>query len=421
MNLKHRHIISEHNKKLLSNTGFMYLMMISVQVLNLITIPYLTRTLGPAIYGRIGLAQGYMAYVQIILDFGFILSATQLISENRTDEFLIAKVISSVTLIKIVLSFFVALAFVLLFAGKFFDKTNAVIIIIYLAAYLINALLPDYYYRGMEDMKMISIRTVLIRIIFTMLIFTLVRSDSDYLYVPISFLTGSIIALLFSIFDIVWKYEVKIILPNMKDVKKLFVISIPFFVSRFASTFYQALDVIIIGKLYGLSPIVGYYSTSDKAITLAKMASSPIADSLYPYMLKNRNFKLVKKMLLFLMPIITIVVVLIGIFAESLCIFAFGDEYAGAGNVLRLLLPIVWVILPTYVIAFPVMSPMGLVKYANYSNMIGMLIQIFGLVIFKLFGYLNLYTICALASLAEVSVFIYRIIIVLINRRKINI
>ena len=185
MNLKHRHIISEHNKKLLSNTGFMYLMMISVQVLNLITIPYLTRTLGPAIYGRIGLAQGYMAYVQIILDFGFILSATQLISENRTDEFLIAKVISSVTLIKIVLSFFVALAFVLLFAGKFFDKTNAVIIIIYLAAYLINALLPDYYYRGMEDMKMISIRTVLIRIIFTMLIFTLVRSDSDYLYVPI--------------------------------------------------------------------------------------------------------------------------------------------------------------------------------------------------------------------------------------------
>lgn len=399
----------------------MYLMMISVQVLNLITIPYLTRTLGPAIYGRIGLAQGYMAYVQIILDFGFILSATQLISENRTDEFLIAKVISSVTLIKIVLSFFVALAFVLLFAGKFFDKTNAVIIIIYLAAYLINALLPDYYYRGMEDMKMISIRTVLIRIIFTMLIFTLVRSDSDYLYVPISFLTGSIIALLFSIFDIVWKYEVKIILPNMKDVKKLFVISIPFFVSRFASTFYQALDVIIIGKLYGLSPIVGYYSTSDKAITLAKMASSPIADSLYPYMLKNRNFKLVKKMLLFLMPIITIVVVLIGIFAESLCIFAFGDEYAGAGNVLRLLLPIAWVILPTYVIAFPVMSPMGLVKYANYSNMIGMLIQIFGLVIFKLFGYLNLYTICALASLAEVSVFIYRIIIVLINRRKINI
>ncbi|MCI8378254.1 MAG: oligosaccharide flippase family protein [Lachnospiraceae bacterium] len=414
-------MISEHNKKLLSNTGFMYLMMISVQVLNLITIPYLTRTLGPAIYGRIGLAQGYMVYVQIILDFGFILSATQLISENRTDKFLIAKVISSVTLIKIVLSFFVALAFVLLFAGKFFDKTNAVIIIIYLAAYLFNALLPDYYYRGMEDMKMISIRTVLIRIIFTMLIFTLVRSDSDYLYVPISFLTGSIIALLFSIFDIVWKYEVKIILPNMKDVKKLFVISIPFFVSRFASTFYQALDVIIIGKLYGLSPIVGYYSTSDKAITLAKMASSPIADSLYPYMLKNRNFKLVKKMLLFLMPIITIVVVLIGIFAESLCIFAFGDEYAEAGNVLRLLLPIAWVILPTYVIAFPVMSPMGLVKYANYSNMIGMLIQIFGLVIFKLFGYLNLYTICALTSLAEVSVFIYRIIIVLINRRKINI
>ena len=204
---------------------------------------------------------------------------------------------------------------------------------------------------------------------------------------------------------------------QMAHIKALFKTSIPFFVSIFASTFYQALDVIILGRVYGSAPVVGYYTSCDKAITLSKMASSPIADSLYPYMLKNKNFKLVKKILLLCMPIITGGVILIAIFAEPLCVFAFGKEYAGAGNVLRLLLPIAWVILPTYIIAFPVMSPLGLVKYANRSNIIGMFIQISGLIILKFVGVLNVYTICGLTSLTEVSVFVYRLLTVMLRKK----
>lgn len=152
-------------------------------------------------------------------------------------------------------------------------------------------------------------------------------------------------------------------------------------------------------------------------ITLSKMASSPIADSLYPYMLKNKNFKIVKKILMIFMPVITLGVILVGIFAEPLCVIAFGNEYAEAGNVLRLLLPIAWVILPTYIIAFPVMSPLGLVKYANRSNVIGMCIQICGLVIIKMLGILNVYTVCGLTSFTEVVVFVYRLLVVLLRKK----
>lgn len=409
--------LSTTNKRLLSNTGFLYLMTISVQILNLLTIPYLTRVLGPAVYGRIGLAQGYMSYVQIILDFGFILSATQMISEHSNDKKVASMVIASVSTIKLFLTGIVAIVFVLLYVFEFFDKSNAMIIFIYLIAYLFNALLPDYYYRGIEDMKITSIRTVIIRVLFTILIFVCVKNQRDYIFVPLSFLVGSIVALLFSVIDIKVRYKIKLIVPQMAHIKALFKTSIPFFVSRFASTFYQALDVIILGRVYGSAPVVGYYTSCDKAITLSKMASSPIADSLYPYMLKNKNFKLVKKILLLCMPIITGGVILIAIFAEPLCVFAFGKEYAGVGNVLRLLLPIAWVILPTYIIAFPVMSPLGLVKYANRSNIIGMFIQISGLIILKFVGVLNVYTICGLTSLTEVSVFVYRLLTVMLRKK----
>lgn len=408
---------SSKNKKLLSNTGFLYLMTISVQVLNVLTIPYLTRVLGPSIYGRIGLAQGYMAYVQIILDFGFILSATQIISENRNNKLLAADVISSVSAVKIILSVCVTIIFICFFFLGFFDRSNAVIIFIYLIAYLVNALLPDYYYRGIEDMKITSIRTVTIRIVFTILIFICVKNQDDYLLVPFSFLISSVCALVFSIIDIRVRYKIKFKVPKILQIRGIFSKSIPFFVSRFASTFYQALNVIIIGKLYSNAPVVGYYTSSDKLITLSKTASSPIADSLYPYMLKNKNFKLVKKILLVLMPIITVVVVLVGIYAKPLCVIAFGKEYIDAGNILRLLLPIAWVILPTYVIAFPVMSPLGLTKYANHSNVIGMVIQLFGLLLLKSTGWLNVYTICGLTSFTEVSVFLYRLSVVLLRNK----
>lgn len=260
------------------------------------------------------------------------------------------------------------------------------------------------------DMSIIGPRPLL-------LIFVCVKSEKDYIFVPISFLIGSICALVFSILDIKIRYKISYNLPKMNSIKVFFKNSIPFFISRFASTFYQALNVIILGKIYGNSPIVGYYTSSDKVITLSKMASSPIADSLYPYMLKNKNFKIVKKILMIFMPVITLGVILVGIFAEPLCVIAFGNEYAEAGNVLRLLLPIAWVILPTYIIAFPVMSPLGLVKYANRSNVIGMCIQICGLVIIKMLGILNVYTVCGLTSFTEVVVFVYRLLVVLLRKK----
>ena len=42
------------SKRLALNTIYLYIMTISTYVLNLLTIPYLTRVLGPTIYGEIG-------------------------------------------------------------------------------------------------------------------------------------------------------------------------------------------------------------------------------------------------------------------------------------------------------------------------------------------------------------------------------
>ena len=120
------------------------------------------------------------------------------------------------------------------------------------------------------------------------------------------------------------------------------------------------------------------------------------------------------------MPIITIGVLVVFWLAEPICVWLFGAEYAETGNVLRCLLPILLVILPTYILCFPVMVPMGLAKWANISNIIGMIIQISGLVILIALENLNIYTLCLLSSTTEVIVFLFRFSVVILHRKLVN-
>ena len=70
---------------LFQNTAFLYLMTFSNQLINLVTIPYQTRVLGPVVYGKISVAASLMVYVQLVMDFGFILSATEKVARNRNN------------------------------------------------------------------------------------------------------------------------------------------------------------------------------------------------------------------------------------------------------------------------------------------------------------------------------------------------
>ncbi len=73
-----------------------------------------------------------------------------------------------------------------------------------------------------------------------------------------------------------------------------------FFYSRIATTAYSALNTVILDMISASGATVGYYSSADRLITTGRSALSPISDSLYPYMVKNRDFKLVRKILLIL-------------------------------------------------------------------------------------------------------------------------
>lgn len=395
-------------RRLLSNTLFLYLLTFSSQLFNLITVPYLSRVLGPAEYGKIGIATSLITYVQICVDFGFILSATKKVAENRDNILYISKLFFAVLISKITISVTVMIVFSLII-GNTAWRADYNFYMLYLFSQVCIALLPDFIFRGYEDMKIVTYRTLAVRALFTVLIFVFVKDAGDLVLVPLFTLIGNIFALITAVAYAFKKKYICWVKFTLCDAWVSFCDSAQFFLSRVAGSVYQASNTLILGVLYGNASVVtGWFTSANKLMSLTRSFSSPVADSIYPYMIKNKDFKLVKKLLI----AVSIPIVLAGIvclcFAEEICVFIFGQEYYEAGNILRLLLPAMMVIFPTYILTFPIMTPLGLTKQANLSNVVGLIVNVILIAIFALCNCLNVYTLCIVTSVTEVSVFLYR-------------
>ncbi len=406
-----------HNSRLLfKNTLMLYILQFSTYLFSFITVPYQTRVLGPEIYGVLGVVGAVMMYFQLFMDFGFLLSATEDISKNRTDFHYVCKKLTSITLIKVVFAAvcFGVMAVLCAVVGKFAEHRS--LYFIYLAAFVINSFLPDYVFRGLEDMSAVTLRTVLIKFISCIMVFVFLRTEEDYMLVPAFLLIGNAIAVLFAYAYLFKKFKYRFEKVTASEIFHDFKRSSVFFYSRIATTVYSATNTVVLGMVDQAGIITGCYTSADKVVNMVKNGLSPISDSLYPYMVKNRDFKLVKKILLIFMPIIVVGCAVGGIFAEPLCVFVFGAEYADAAGILRAFLPAVVATLPSYIFGFPTLGAMGLSKYANYSIFVGSIVHIAGIVLMLINGSITGVTLAAMTSVSEWIILSCRIIAVYRNR-----
>ena len=403
-------------KRLVKNTGLLYVMSLSSQVINLILIPFQTRILGSEAYGVISLAVSMSSIVTIVLDFGFILSATERVVGLLGNRAGLARLLANVVRAKLALalSLGAVVAALVVFVPPFCD--NRFLFVLYYLAYAVNAFLPDFFYRGHEDMQIITVRTVAIKVVSALPIFVLLRGPSDMWVVPALLLLGNAGAVAFSYCDLARRYGVVPAGGAVRESLRLLRKSFGFFASRFASVFYQSLNAVLLGFIYPGQAVVGHYGSAEKFLSYAKTVSSPVADSLYPYMVRTKNYRLCIRALAVACPLILAAAIVAWVFAEPLCLFVFGQGYEGAAVLLRCLMPAIVVIFPTYVLCFPMLVPMGLATLANRSNIIGAVVQVVLVVALFVTGTFSAPALCLAASVSEVSVFLFRLWAVVSNR-----
>ncbi|GHV66166.1 transporter [Spirochaetia bacterium] len=409
--------LQQTEKKLLSNTLFLYVMQISGYVFPLLSFPYLTRVLGADKYGVVVFSNAVMSYFQMLIEFGFILSATNNCSIHRDDKTKLAHITFGVIQAKMVLVLLgaVILFFCCLLVPIFQDK-KTFFALSYIGI-MLSALLPDYLFRGIEQMSTITYRVLFSKLVYTGLVFLLVHNDNDYLKVPVAVIGGNLIAVLLMWYEIIRKLHIQFIHVSLKETVHYLQDSSVFFLSNVAVNMYQSLNTVVLGFQFS-SASIAQYGAANTLISSGRGLFSPISNSIYPYMIVKKNYRLVKKIILILEPLICVACIGLFIFAESFVVLLCGNQYADSVPVFRAMLPLIAISLPTYLLGYPVMGALGKIKIANSSVIIASVFHLAGLFSLYFLGHLNFIALALLTFCTECIVFTIRTCCVLRELRK---
>ncbi len=407
---------TEEKKRLLSNFFSLSVLQVFTYILPLLTLPYLVRTLGVKIFGLVMFAQSFMVFFNILVDYGFALSATREISIHRNNKNKVTEIFSAVIIIKLILILLSLLILSVIVLS--FDKFSANWELYYLAFLWVigQALFPIWYFQGLEKMKYITIVNIISKLVFTIAIFIFIHQKSDYLLVPLLNGLGIIVGSLFSFWVLYKKFNQPFKLQKLDTLMIYFKESSQFFLSRASVSIYTSANTFVLG-LFTDTTMVGYYSIAEKLYMALQGFYSPIVQVLYPYVAKEQNIKLFKKIFTFVISINTFGILILyfigGTIFDILFTQGIGIESL---EVFHILLIAALVVVPTILIGYPFLGALGFSNEANRSVIFGSIVHLLGLLILVIFNHIGIYSVASMVVLTEIFVFSYRIIKIRSNK-----
>jgi O-antigen/teichoic acid export membrane protein len=352
-------------------------------VFPLINLPYLARVIGVDKFGEIAFAFSIIIYFQTLVDFGFNYTAVRDIARTRDNIQSVSRIFSTIMATRVllmVLSLILLLLCIYTVPVFYANRLILLLTFLYIPGYII---LPEWFFQAMEDMKYITYMNLLSKLIFTILIFVVIKQKSDYIYQPILTALGYFVSGIVAIPIILRKYKIQLIMPSFKDMIKALRESWDMFVSLFLPNLYSNFSVILL-KSYSGAVATGLYSSGWRFIDLVDQLALVLSRTFYPFLARRLDrhktyviisfaISLTAGLCLFLGADLLIKIFYTDAFAESakvirmmaLCPFfltlmnTYGPNYlvlAGKEHILRNIIIIcsiggfilTWVIVPTY-------------------------------------------------------------------------
>jgi len=289
--------VSSEKATIVSNYGYLLFLQGANYLLPLILLPFLVRVLGTEKYGLVMFAQSTAIILSVIVDFGFNLSGTREVSMVAKEKKKLSEVFSAIIILKIALTTAAFLILVLVtFSFERFSIDQEAYILSF-GVVIGQALFPTWFFQGIEKMKVITAINVLAKVIFTALVFAIVKDETQYLLVQTFNSLGFIISGFLGVI-ISFKY-VKIVMPKFALIKSLFLESSVLFFSNLGASLSTSANVLVLGLFTGNS-IVGVYSSIEKLIIASKNIYMPFFQAAYPWLskqTKRRKIATLKKIL----------------------------------------------------------------------------------------------------------------------------
>lgn len=305
------------------------------QIFNLVcpmlSLPYVTRILGADKYGVFSIALNIITYLQVLVEYGFGMSATRKIAQSDDDSH-INRLFSSVLLSRgllLILSIMISVAYIAFANG---DTEENVCIIILSLTLVATTFQLNWLFHGKQDMMYPAILTMVSRMLSLIFTIAFVKAASDiYLYCVIYSvfpLIGNTVSLLFA----KKQYKIKLEKVSISNICCELKDGWYVFTTQMSSKVFAGIGVTFLG-IFATTFETGVYSTIQKIPYILTLIWSPIGQVIYPMLSQKYDdsfecgLDYVKKMMRFFVSAFFLMCLLIGVFAKPIVYVVFGNEY----------------------------------------------------------------------------------------------
>lgn len=346
----------------------------------LITFPYVSRILLPVGTGKVSFATSVISYFSMLAQLGIPTYGVRACAKVRDDRSKLSQVAQEIFLINIVMS---VLAY-LLFAAALLtvpklreDRTLFVIISLTL---FFNAVGMEWLFKALEQYAYITIRSIAFKFIALIVMFLLIREQSDYvIYGGITILAGSAS----NIFNFFRAHKYISIKPagNYNFRKHLKAIAV-FFAMSCATTVYTHLDTVMLGFM-ATDADVGYYNAAVRIksilvsiVTSLGVVLLPRASYYLEHRLKEEFYRISSKAINFVIILAAPVMLYFMFFAKEGIYFLSGNAYEGSVMPMIIIMPTLLFIGLTNIMGIQMLVPMGKEKIVLYSEIAGAVVDL---------------------------------------------
>lgn len=315
-------------------------------IIPFVTTPYISRILGAENIGIYSYTLSIVTYFVLFGSLGITVYGAREVAYVQNDRKKRSQIFWELNIIRLI-TILLSTALFLTTCRLFGDYWIYYLILsIHLFATIFDI---SFFFQGIEDLRLTSVRNIIVRIIGTALIFLLVKSQADlWIYMLIFVLTtffGNI-----SLWLQLPKYVEKVSIKSL-ELKKHFKPVLALFLPQIASQIYAILDKVMIGAIIPDKAELGFYEQGEKIVKMAITVITAVAAAMSPRIatafinkdkasLDRYMYKTFKFTFMLALPMI------LGIFAVSdrfVPIF-FGEGYDRVSIIMKLLSPIILII-----------------------------------------------------------------------------
>lgn len=275
------------NRAIVSNLTSLTVLQFAGYVFPLITIPYLTRVLGPSNFGLVNYALAFCGYFFLLVNYSFDLTAVRSISSEREDLKAVSNIFFTVFFAKVLLFFVSSVTFTVALLAFPFLRANAGVYTLMFLYVIGEIFFPRWFYQGIEKLSSLAILNFVAKLISTIAIFVFVRNEHDVLFYP-ALLSGAQIIIGLSAFAYaVKKYSLQMKVPSRARIIKELKDNFSIFLSGVAITLYTTSNVFLLGTMTAIK-YVGYYSSALKVVTVVQaLVLAPVYQTFFPFFSKQ--------------------------------------------------------------------------------------------------------------------------------------